>query len=820
MDYLGEHLLPGRIGHFFATLSFAASFVATIAYYKATKSKTPEEEKNWKRLARTAFGLDAIAVFSVFAVIYYIVRSHYFEYNFAWEHSSKSLDMKYLLSCVWSAQEGSFLLWTIWHCILGTILIFTSKKWESPVMTVMSFIQLCLATMIIGIYIFGSKVGINPFLLIRHTELFDGAPFLHDASTGLLKHDYLNFIKDGQGLTPLLQNYWMVIHPPILFLGFASTVVPFAFAFAGLWTKNYGGWTKVAIPWTLFSCCILATGIMMGAAWAYESLSFGGYWAWDPVENASLVPWLVMVAGLHTMVIYNATGHALRATYFFIFISFLLILYSTFLTRSGILGDTSVHSFVDSGMNFQLLALIAVFLFPAFFLFIKEYKKIPHIQKEENVYSREFWMFIGSLVLFLSSVFIIAATSLPVPNKIFGTNMTMGEDATFAYNRIEIFIAIILGALTAVTQYLKYKSTSKDYLKKILFPTLLAIIISVLISLFGNVHYDKYGTGFLAAIHLAIFCAVYAAISNAMYIWSGMRGNLKAAGASIAHVGFGLMLLGILLSSSKKEVLSYNTTGININFQPAAKQNPMENITLIKSIKTDMGKYWATFINNDSINQKNRITYFHVQLQKKDSADEFDLYPNMVNTGKSADDNVFNPDMHHYWDKDIFSYISAAYNPQQESEEDTASFKPFSIGINDTIFYSKGYIILNKIIPNPDNYKYHFTSNDTALMADMTVIDKDSMRFKANPLFYVKNNRVIPIVDTVFAQDLAISFNGVGDNKKLLFGVKESSTMIPFVALKVLLFPQINILWIGTLIMITGFIMSIFRRIKLLRISA
>src|SRR5579862_47808 len=817
MYYLGEHLLPGKIGHFFATLSFAASFVATISYYKATRSTNPEEEKRWKRLARTAFGLDAIAVFLVFAVIYYIVRSHYFEYNFAWEHSSRSLDMKYLLSCVWSAQEGSFLLWTIWHCILGAILILTSRRWESPVMTVMSFIQLCLATMIMGIYVFGAKVGINPFLLIRHTELFDGAPFLHDASTGLLKHDYLNFIKDGQGLTPLLQNYWMVIHPPILFLGFASTVVPFAFAFAGLWKKDYGSWTKAALPWTLFSSCILATGVMMGAAWAYESLSFGGYWAWDPVENASLVPWLVMVAGLHTMVVYNATGHSLRATYFFIFTSFLLILYSTFLTRSGILGDTSVHSFVDSGMNFQLLALIAVFLIPALILFIKEYKRIPHIQKEENIYSREFWMFIGSLVLFLSSVFIIAATSLPVPNKIFGTNMTMGEDASFAYNRIEIFIAVILGALTAVTQYLKYKNTAGDSLKKILFPTSLALIIAVFISLFGHVHYDKYGTGFLAAIHLAIFCAVYAAIANLMYIWSGMRGHLKAAGASIAHAGFGLMLLGILLSSSKKEVLSYNTTGININFQPAAKQNPMENITLIKSIKTDMGKYWATFISNDSVNPKNRITYFHVQLQKKDSGDLFDLYPNMVNTGKSADDNVFNPDMHHYWDKDIFSYISAAYNPQQENEEDTASFKPYSIGIKDTIFYSKGYIILDKIISNPDNYKYHFTASDTALMADMTIINKDSMHFKANPLFYVRNNRIIAVIDTVFAQDLAISFNGVGENKKLLFGIKESASMIPFVALKVLLFPQINLLWIGTLIMITGFIMSMIRRIKLIR---
>jgi cytochrome c-type biogenesis protein CcmF len=820
MDYLGEHLMPGRIGHFFATLSFAASLIATIAYFKATNSKNTDQERSWKSMARIAFGLDVFAVLAVFATIYYIVHAHYFEYNFTWEHSSRSLDMKYLLSCVWSAQEGSFLLWTIWHCVLGTVLIFTSRKWEAPVMTVICFLQLCLATMIIGIYFFGAKIGINPFLLIRQTELFNGAPFLHDPATGLLKQDYLTFIKDGQGLTPLLQNYWMVIHPPILFLGFASTVVPFAFAFAGLWKKDYGGWTKMALPWTLFSACILSTGIMMGAAWAYESLSFGGYWAWDPVENASLVPWLVMLAGVHTMIVYNATGHSLRATYFFIITSFILILYSTFLTRSGILGDTSVHSFVDSGMNFQLLALIMVFLFPAFIFFLKDYKKIPHIQKEENIYSREFWMFIGSLVLFLSALFVIAATSLPVPNKVFGTNWTIGEDATFAYNRIEIFIAIILGLLTAITQYLKYKTTTRSYLvKKILIPTVLAIVISTFVCLFGNIHYDKYGPGFLGAIFLAISCALYAVIANLMYIWTGMKGKIKASGASIAHIGFGMMLLGILLSSSKKEILSYNTTGININFAPAAKQNPMENITLIKSIKTDMGNYWATFISNDSVDEKNRTTFFHVQLQKKEGADRFDLYPNMVNSGKSPDDNVFNPDMHHYWSKDIFSYISAAYNPQQESENDTASFRQYTIGINDTIFYSKGYIILNKIVSNPDNDKYHFSQQDTALMADMTIFGKDSMHFKAAPLFYVKDNHVIPVIDTVFAQDLAISFNGVAENKKLVFGIKESSSMIPFVALKVLLFPQINILWIGTLMMIFGFILSIVHRIRSLRMA-
>src|SRR5260221_1612560 len=188
----------------------------------------------------------------------------------------------------------------------------------------------------------------------------------------------------------------MVIPPPILFLGFASTIVPFSFAIAGLWKKDFTGWTKIALPWALFSTAILGLGIMMGAAWAYESLTFGGFWAWDPVENASLVPWLVLVAGLHTLVVYNATGHSLRATYLFLILGFVLILYSTFLTRSGILGDTSVHAFVGSGMDLQLILLIIVFFLPAIVYYIIRYRRIPHIAREENTWSREFWMFIGA----------------------------------------------------------------------------------------------------------------------------------------------------------------------------------------------------------------------------------------------------------------------------------------------------------------------------------------------------------------------------------------------------------------------------------------
>src|SRR6185295_2442076 len=167
-----------------------------------------------------------------------------------------------------------------------------------------------------------------------------------------------------------------------------------------------------------FSAAILGTGIMMGGAWAYESLTFGGYWAWDPVENASLVPWIILIAGIHTNLVYNKTGRSLRTTFIFYLLAFILVLYSTFLTRSGILGDTSVHAFTDLGMSGQLLIYMASLSIPAIVMLIIFWKKIPTIDKDENVMSREFWIFIGSLVLLISAVQITFTTSIPVWNKI------------------------------------------------------------------------------------------------------------------------------------------------------------------------------------------------------------------------------------------------------------------------------------------------------------------------------------------------------------------------------------------------------------------
>ena len=807
MNYIGEHLLPGQLGHFLLVLSLVTSLVATIAYFRATNATVIEDQNSWKKLARTAFLIDAVSVLSVFAIIYYIISKHYFEYHYAWNHSDKSLNSGYLISSIWEGQEGSFLLWTIWHGVLGLILIKKAGKWEAPVMTVLSFAQLCLATMILGIYVFDIKIGSNPFLLTR--EVFQDAPIFSRA-------DYLSLasMQDGNGLNQLLQNYWMVIHPPVLFLGFASTIVPFAYAIAGLWKKEHYGWTTASLPWSLFSAGVLGLGIMMGARWAYESLSFGGYWAWDPVENASLVPWLVMIAGIHTQLIYNSTGHSLRPTYFFFIASFLLILYSTYLTRSGDLQDTSVHAFTGSGLNWQLRALVFVFLVPSLVLYISRYKNIPYIAKEENNYSREFWMFIGSLVLFLSAMFIILFTSLPVINKLFNSGFTVGGEVEFFYNRIQIFVAIVLGLLTAVTQYLRFKNTNKKtFGKKILVPTILSLAIAAAISVFGDIEYDKFGAGFLAAIHLALFAGVFSVVANAGYIWSGLNGKLKAAGASVGHVGFGMMLVGILISASKKEVLSINRLN-PLNFGPDNKEKGTENQTLFKGVRTDMGKYWATY-KKDSADNIDKTTYFHIEIEKKENGKKFTLVPDLIRNTKGQEGLSANPDAKHYWNKDIFSYIS--YAEVMNTEADTAQFKLHAMAQGDTVYYSNGLMVLEKVTPNPVTEKFSFNPTDTAIMAELNVYSTGGKRFKATPVFYVKNNVVQYHMDTVFAEGLAIGLSQIIDNKHLGIIVKESSQLTPFIALKVLQFPFINLLWLGTILMVTGFTMSIVRRVKLLR---
>ena len=828
MKFVGEHLLPGQLGHFFAILAFVASMVATVAYYNAVKIKEPVLQQSWKRLARWSFVVQSAAVIGVFACLYYILYNHFFEYKYAWRNTSRDLPIQYLLSSLWSDQEGSFLLWSIWNSVLGIILIRTSKKWEAPVMTTFSLAQLIMASMLLGIFILGYKVGSNPFMLLRQAPENQVAPIFQQAN-------YLDFIHDGNGLNVSLQNYWMVIHPPVLFLGFASMIIPFAFAFAGLWTRDYTGWVKPVQPWGLFAIMVLGTGIMMGAAWAYESLNFGGYWAWDPVENASLVPWLTMVAGVHTLLAYKSTGHSLKSTVFFFFISYVLILYSSFLTKSGILGDTSVHSFTDMGMTAQLLICMLVFTIPSIWLLIARRKEIPSVKKEESSYSREFWLFVGSLILLIAAIQITFTTSIPVWNKLLDlsglktlfkmNDIAPPSDSIFHYNKIQIWIAIVVGVLTAIVQFMKYKDTPRGLItRKLAVPTAIAVLLTAIAAWQGAITYDNYGAGFLVAIYLMLFASIYAIVANFTYIFSGLKGKLKNAGASVAHIGFGMVLLGVLLSSAKMQVISLDQMRMLNDgfFTKESKQNPRENIMLPKNVPVQMGDYHVTY-RGDSTAKGDAKTYYVVNYEKKDKTtgnilEKFTLYPDaFVNKKENAISS--NPASRHYLTKDIFTYVSAAPNKEEAAKADTTQYVAHEMKQGDSVFFSKGFLVLKGLNTAPQSRNYIAESGDLAVGAELEVFTQTNEQYRMLPVYFIRDSSYqYSVEDTLAPLGLNVRFTKIlPAENKIELKIKEDTGFSDYIVMKALIFPYINVLWLGIIITVIGTAMSIYQKIRVRR---
>ncbi|MDQ3192496.1 MAG: cytochrome c biogenesis protein CcsA, partial [Bacteroidota bacterium] len=610
IEYIGEQLLSGQIGNFFIVLSFISALVAAISYFFSVKENPLQG--SWKKIARASFLVHAFAVIGIIATLFYLLVNHRFEYYYIWQHSSSDLPMRYILSCFWEGQEGSFLLWSFWHVILGLFLLRVSKNWEAPVMSVFSMVQVFLSSMLLGIWVFGYKLGSNPFLLLREHPDMANLPFLQNP-------EYLAQI-NGRGLNPLLQNYWMTIHPPVLFLGFASTLIPFAYAIAGLWTRKYTEWLKPAIPWTYFGIMIFGTGILMGGAWAYEALSFGGFWAWDPVENASLVPWLTMVGAAHVMIIHKNKGTSLFTTFFLTIITFILVLYSTFLTRSGILGDSSVHAFTSLGMSGQLLFYLLFFTLGAAFLLAINYRHLPKNEKEESIMSREFWMFIGSLVLLISAFQISFTTSIPVINAVFGTNLAPPLDPISHYNSWQLPFAIIIALLIAIGQYLKYKDTAvNDFFKKISIALGAAIVLTAFLA--WSLSLDN-------IFHiLLLFTSLFAVVANFIYYVVIVKGKINFSGASIAHIGFALLLLGALLSTSKSSVISKNTSGVDIATLGESFNN-QDNIMLVKGDTLQMGNYFVIYKGKkqEGINIHYEVEYL-TKSKEGIYNKEFTLYP-------------------------------------------------------------------------------------------------------------------------------------------------------------------------------------------------
>jgi cytochrome c-type biogenesis protein CcmF len=820
--FKGEHLLPGHLGQFFTILSFGSALLAAISYYFAT---TNPLDTSWKRLGRISFFVNTASVLGIVVTLFYIIFSHLFEYYYAWEHSSRALPVHFIISSFWDGQEGSFLLWNFWQAVIGNVLIRRAKSWESPVMAVVALSQAILATMLIGVDILGQRIGSSPFILLREAiNLKDSVPMF--TVNPEMYSNYLTYVaKDGNGMNPLLQNYWMVIHPPTLFLGFASMIVPFAYAIAGLWQKRYTEWIKPAIPYSLFAMMVLGTGIIMGAFWAYDSLSFGGFWAWDPVENASIIPWLILVGAMHVLVVYKNTGHSYITGTILVLTSFILVLYASFLTRSGILGDTSVHAFTDAGMFWHLVADVIIFLVLAIVLLVVRWKELPRTQKDEDTYSREFWMFVGAIFLGLSCFHLVIVSSIPVWNAMFGTKLAPPTDPVKHYNIVQASFAVVITLLTGFTQFLKYKKTdiTKFFATTIVYLLLAAIIAAAVV----------YATGVykLQFVFILIMVgAIYSILANGKILIDAFKGKTKLAGSAVSHIGFGLIMVGALISAGTSKVISENTTGEQFSDEfVKAKNNPKENILLNKNIPVQMGKYLVTYV-GDSVSAPNH--YFKVDYKVMDAngkiKEEFILKPNAQANPKMG--LVSSPDTYHYLFSDLYTHITytnamdvnegTAETAHDETDDNKKYEAPltYEVAPGDTIHFREGYAILQSIAKVDKVQDIDLTAKDIAIGAKLQIVSHNKT-YTAEPVYMIRSNNAFDFARKVDDAGLKLRFTKVlpKQSKIEITLYQQPESAKKWIVMRAIQFPDINFLWSGTIIMVIGILLSIFRRNKELK---
>lgn len=745
ITYLNETLWPGILGHFAVLTSFVFAILSAYAFYKSEKQAS---DKSWLNLGRIAYLIHGLATFLVIFLLFYVMLNRMYEYQYAWAHVSDDLPFRYLFSAFWEDQAGSFLLWAFWHIILGGILIWKARNWEAPVMFVIALIQVFIISMILGIHLIpgleGYRLGSSPFMLLRETM---DAPIFSNL-------DYLKLIT-GKGLNPLLQNYWMTIHPPTLFLGFASTSVPFAYAFAAMWRKDPKGWLNPVLPWALFSASILGTGILMGAAWAYEALSFGGYWAWDPVENMSLVPWLILIAGLHTNLIARQNGHSIRATLLFYGLTFVMILYSTFMTRSGVLQDSSVHAFTEMGLEWQLVGFL--FFFAGIFklFFFKSYRVMAVRKDEEPFLSREFWMFIGSLVFLFSSILITFTTSIPVFNKIsdligwvIGQDLshwhrTLPLDPIEHFNKFQFWIAILIGLLSGFTQYLRYDASPVGDRRKALIIRQLALVGATLVFCWFTWRW----LGYISfAFHLLTFSAWYTVVANTDYLISFLKGNLSKAASNLAHLGFGLMLVGIIASGIQKQYISQNRFAM----EGILSQDIInKNVLLFKNSPLLINGYKVTYLTDTLVGH---IRTYEIQFDKLgengEVVESFKLYPDIQFDNDFQKQAASNPSTKRYFWKDIFTHISGL--PPELSDIERAKAKEDSLRYLPVLLYpgksentERLAVMLTGSETTTTNPDYTPEERDIVYTANLQFYDEDfDTTYVVQPTMVLRDNLV------------------------------------------------------------------------------
>ncbi len=500
-------------------------------------------------LRRSAFYVACLGFVLVFIVLAILFLTNQFEFEYIFNHSSRDNPISYKIASVWTAQQGSFLLWAVFSGIFGWLTLSRTgvyERWYTVAYTLF----------------LGTLAGILAY----------ETPF--NTIEALMQNGKLLIPPDGSGMVPGLQNYWVVIHPPIIFLGFGSLTVPFAYGIAAMLTGNVVDWVKQVRAPVLFGVSILGLGISLGGLWAYETQGWGGFWGWDPVENVSLVPWLFLVALAHGIIVQNVRKTWVTSNLFLAGLPFVSFVYGTFLTRSGLLDGISVHSFAS--MDRHALIVLRWFLYilaaTFFALFVGRGVKLGRdITKEEPSepgFNRASFYQLGMLSLCLMGFVIALGMSWPVLSVYFRGGKGAAVEADIYHKTVFWFYGLIMVAM-AIGPFVSWR---RDNLKNIFgrFVTMLSIAIGgvgifLLLPKFTSwgikIEHGATVNGFWKGstiplswcVGFLLILCLFTAITNFWRAVELSKRSKLGIGPFIAHLGIAVLLSGLIISKSLEQ---------------------------------------------------------------------------------------------------------------------------------------------------------------------------------------------------------------------------------------------------------------------------
>jgi len=519
----------GRLLLNLALLAAIYSIAATAWAYRVPESRRSSVLASAHNATLAVWGLLSLA----FVTLLILFLANDFSVNYVWGHSSKEQPVIYKISAVWGGQSGSLLLWAWMLAAYGLALAVWGRRAKVEFAPATAAIVTAVNVFFIGLIAFVS----NPFAPVQ----------------GVAQ-------PDGIGLNPLLQNYWMQIHPPTLYLGYVGCTVPFALAAAALLHRRFDEeWVGIVRRWTLMPWLVLTLGIIMGGAWAYETLGWGGYWAWDPVENASLLPWLTATAFIHSIMIQARRGMLRNWNMVLVSLTFLLSVFGTFLTRSGVV--SSVHSFAESNIGGYFLGFLALALILSFGLIIWRRDYLASTVEFESPLSREGAFLLNNWILVGAAFAVLWGTIFPaISEAVSGQTVSVGAPY---FNRVMVPLGLILLALTGVGPLMAWRRTSPRSLWRVARVPMLAALLAAPVLWFVS----RWHTGAGASFTLAVFVtfAIVSEFVRGARARSSMTGesfgqgflnlllkNKKRYGGYIVHLGIVLMFVGITGSSAFK----------------------------------------------------------------------------------------------------------------------------------------------------------------------------------------------------------------------------------------------------------------------------